>query len=48
MSVFMVSMPDAVLSESPPESKVIPFPTRARWGTSAVDLDGVGRSVLGP
>ena len=29
MSVFMVSMPSAVLSERPPESKVMPLPTRA-------------------
>ncbi len=33
MSVFMVSMPVAVLSDRPPESKVMPLPTRARWGT---------------
>ena len=29
MSVFIVSMPSAVLSDSPPESKVMPLPTRA-------------------
>ena len=29
MSVFMSSMPCAVLSERPPESKVIAFPTSA-------------------
>ncbi len=29
MSVFIVSMPSAVLSDRPPESKVMPFPTRA-------------------
>ena len=29
MSVFIDIMPSAVLSESPPESKVIPFPTSA-------------------
>ncbi len=33
MSVFMVSMPAAVLSESPPESKVMPLPTRTTCGT---------------
>ena len=33
MSVFIVSMPVAGLRERPPESKVIPLPTRARWGT---------------
>ena len=32
MSVFMVSMPAGGFSDSPPESKVIPLPTRARWG----------------
>ena len=29
MSVFIVSMPSAVLSDRPPESKVMPLPTRA-------------------
>ncbi len=29
MSVFIVSMPEPVLSESPPESKTTPLPTRA-------------------
>ena len=30
MSIFIVSMPVAGLMDSPPESKVIPLPTRAR------------------
>jgi hypothetical protein len=29
MSVFIVSMPDAVLIERPPESNTTPFPTNA-------------------
>ncbi len=29
MSLFMVIMPAGVLRERPPESKVMPFPTRA-------------------
>ena len=29
MSVFIVSMPSAVLSDRPPESNVMPLPTRA-------------------
>ncbi len=33
MSVFMVTMPSAVLSESPPESKVMPLPTSTTCGT---------------
>ena len=40
MSVFMVVMPSAVLSESPPESKVMPLPTSTTWGTSAVAATG--------
>ena len=35
MSHFIVSMPSEGLSDSPPESKVTPLPTRARWGASA-------------
>ena len=31
MSHFMVYMPSAGLRFSPPVSKVIPLPTRARW-----------------
>jgi hypothetical protein len=30
LSVFIVSMPSAVLIDRPPESNVIPLPTRAR------------------
>ena len=29
MSVFIVSIPSAVLIDRPPESKVMPLPTRA-------------------
>ena len=32
MSVFIVTMPSAVLSDSPPESKVMPLPTSATVG----------------
>ena len=48
MSVFMVSMPVAVLSDSPPESKVIPLPTRSEVRDPSVDLEGIGRSVVDP
>ncbi len=33
MSDFMLIMPLAVFSERPPESKVMPLPTKARWVT---------------
>ena len=33
MSIFIDSIPPADLSERPPESKVIPLPTRTTWGT---------------
>ena len=33
MSVFIVVIPSAVLSDSPPESKVMPLPTSTTWGS---------------
>ena len=51
LSVFIVSMPSAVLSDRPPESKVIPLPTRAIVPVAArrvVDqADEAGR-LVGP
>ncbi len=40
MSVFMVAMPAAVLIDRPPESNVIPLPTKATVGVSAVAPGG--------
>jgi hypothetical protein len=40
MSVFIVSMPEAGLIESPPESNTMPFPTKAT--VLVVDLHGHG------
>ena len=48
MSVFMVSIPPAVLSDRPPESKVMPFADEGQMGNPAAHLDGVGRPVLDP
>ena len=39
MSVFIAIMPSGGLSDSPPESKVMPLPTSAMWGSS---LSGLG------
>ena len=33
MSAFMLTMPVDVFRERPPESKVMPLPTKARWVT---------------
>jgi len=40
MSVFMVVMPSAVLSDSPPESKVMPLPTSTMWAGSPLASGG--------
>ena len=44
MSVFMVDIPSAVLRERPPESKVMPLPTRTTWGTRPSIVTGSGGS----
>ena len=40
MSVFIVTMPSAVLSDSPPESKVMPLPTSTTCGTRPSTVTG--------
>jgi hypothetical protein len=46
MSVFIVLMPWAVFSDSPPESNVMPFPTNATVGVSAVACGGSYNSSI--